>query len=389
MAESELDSVFENPSPNSIENLPLELQETILSFLLHSEVYQVIQCSRNMYQVAMNLYRNKFFNKEFHIMKLKKRKEGLHKLKEEYINKKFNFLKEYGEVRTRMVKTVPANIKLDPIVGEKVLEEVKVTHCESLDHRAVFSAHAGGFSNAVQCFNGEVIVTNDHEFDFGFYDVIKEGTNPIPNGTCVIQIAFGSNDIVYISPLDKNESCGEVYSIKKLLNNSLDEPVLIDLPEKAKYVCGSVIHQFAVTIDNKVYAWLPHEEDFKPFEIKGLFNDENEYDEDGKVIENEEENKEGDSEEKILKQLKKKVEDEEHLKNKEKESLENKNKNILKICSGNHFLLILYKSGELFSCSFNEERKLNIIARRIPDFIGKNIMDIEAGFTHWIAFEKY
>lgn len=103
---------------HSLEMLPCELQEMVLSYLPHPDVFNVIQCSHNMYDIGRDLYRNKFFDKGYHVMKLKK-KQGIRQLKEEYIRNRFNFIKEYGDVRTRVVKTVKANIKLDPIEGQK------------------------------------------------------------------------------------------------------------------------------------------------------------------------------------------------------------------------------------------------------------------------------
>lgn len=140
-----------------------------------------------MYDAGLNFYRDRFFQKNYHIMKLKKRKDGLNQLKEEYIKNCYNFVKEYGNVSTRMARFVSANIKLDPF-NPNILDGVQAKHCEVLDHQGLYTFHTGGFSNACLCFDGKVIVTNDHDLDFGFNDVKNDGVNFIPPQQCVIDI---------------------------------------------------------------------------------------------------------------------------------------------------------------------------------------------------------
>ena len=287
-------------------------------------------------------------------MKLKKRKEGLQQLKEEYIKNWYNFIKEYGDVRTRFVRTLPAKIKFDPFDMDW-LKDVKYKRIDSLNNKGVFSLHTGGFANAVQCFDGTAIVTMDHSLDFGFYDVQNENTNPVPKEHWVIQIEWAANDIIYIHSPNKNESCGQVYSIKKTGENGLSAPMLIPLPTQAKYVCGSLTHQFAVTIDNKLYAWMPHEE-WKPFLVKGLFYDDNKYDDQGNVILEDDKSKAKTEEDDLKKILSKPINEEEKKEEEKKAELLNKDKSIVKLAWGNTFILVLYKSGELFCSNFNEKK---------------------------------
>ena len=61
----------------NIQSLPWDVQEIVISYLPHHDIHKVIRCSKNMYDIGLNYYRNLFFNKEYHIMKLKKRKDGL------------------------------------------------------------------------------------------------------------------------------------------------------------------------------------------------------------------------------------------------------------------------------------------------------------------------
>lgn len=80
-------------------------------------------------------------------MKLKKRKEGLHQLKEDYIKNCYNFIKEYGNVRSRIVQIIKSNVKLDPF-EEDVLKGITSKRCDILDNKAVYTLHPGGFTNA-------------------------------------------------------------------------------------------------------------------------------------------------------------------------------------------------------------------------------------------------
>lgn len=366
-----------------IEELPCDLQELIISYLPDSDIYKVIRCCKNLYDIGLDYYRNLFFHNDYHIMKLAKRKEGLYKIKEDYAKSRHNFIKEYGNAKTRQVKIVPSNVKIDPF-AEDPLKDLHVLKVEALDHKAVHSLHSGGFANAALCCNGEAIVTTDHVLDFGFFDVLKDGTNPIPKEHCVLQIECASSDIVYIAAKNKNEHCGQVYTIKRRLDNTLCKPEEIELPAQAKYVSGALAHQFAVTVDNEVYAWLPHSEG-KPFKLKGLMDDDNEYDEEGKIIEKP---KTAKAEHTPEDELKKKLEHEKAEEEQKQAEIDRKNKSICKIVSGNTFTMILYSSGELFWCNFKEDTTCRIVCKRVKELAKKNIVDIEAGFTHCVALEK-
>ena len=302
-------------------------------------------------------------------MKLKKRKEGLKQLKEEYIKNWYNFIKEYGDVRSRFVRTIPSKVKWDPFDMDW-LKDIKYKRIDSLNNKGVFSLHTGGFANAVQWFDGTAIVTMDHELDFGFFDVQNENTNPVPKEHCVIQIEWAANDIIYIHASNKNESYGQVYSITKVGENGLSAPKLINLPSPVKHVSGSLTHQFAVTIDNELYAWMPHE-DWKPFLVKGLFYDENKYDEHGNVVTEDSKGKQKHEEESLQEVLAKPINHEE-IKEEEKQArLKNKEKVISKLACGNFFILVLYKTGELFFSNFNENNKISIVCKKLKELTGK------------------
>lgn len=370
--------------PTSLEGLAAELQQLIISYLPHSDIYKVIRCSKNMYDIGLNYYRDLFFQNNYHVMKLKKRNEGLHKLKEEYSRNRYNFIKEYGNVHSRFVRTITSNIKLDPFEKD-LLKDVKPKRCEALDHMAVYTLHPGGFSNAAQCFDGKAIVTKDHELAFGFYDVLKEKANPIPENHCVVQIECASNDVVYLVAENKNVSHGQVYTLARK-GDAYAEPRPIDLPAPAKLVAGAMDYQFAVTIENKVYAWVPQDEDSKPCLVKGLFYDTAQYDKNGNVVEQSTtQNEEKSEEEKIQEDLNRKISD---LESSTANNHIQEAKNIKKVVCGNTFALILYDSGELFYCGCKEERKQNLICERAKYLENKNIVDIEASFTHCVAFEK-
>jgi len=179
---------------------------------------------------------------------------------------------------------VTSNIKLDPVLQDSdILEGVKAKSCESLNHKSVYTLHEGGFTNTALCFNGTAIATMDHILDFGFQDVLQEGTNMIPADHCVIQIDCGANDFSYIVPENPNSNIGEVYTVARDFSedSKLKAPQKVDLPANAKLVASSVSHHFAVTVDHtveppveKIFAWLPHE-DYQIFEVKGLLNEKN------------------------------------------------------------------------------------------------------------------
>ena len=286
---------------------------------------------------------------------------------------------------SRMARFCSSNIELNPY-DDKWLEEVKVKHWQELDHRGVFSFNWGGFSNVVQCFDGTVVATNDHDLDFGFGDVLKDEVHIIPDYHKVIQVDCASNDIIYISPKNIHESYGEVYFLKKHDSNSLSSPQHVRLPELSKYVAASQTHMFAVTLTNKVYAWMPYVQDFEPFLVKGLLNDDVEYDEKGNVINNTETTKESTDD---LDQVINRPADYEETKHTETLQTEaSKKKWIKKMVCGNVFGLVLYETGELFYLKFNEESKDQIISRPARGLFNKNIVDIEASFVHCIALEK-
>lgn len=96
-------------------------------------------------------------------------------------------------------------MKLDPF-AEDPLKDLKASKVDTFDNKAVYSLHSGGFANAALCCNGEAIVTTDHVLDFGFFDVLKDGTNPISKEHCVLQIDCASSDIVYIAAKNKSEN---------------------------------------------------------------------------------------------------------------------------------------------------------------------------------------
>ena len=64
-----------------LEDLAWDLQEEILSFLPHSDVYKVIRCNRNMYDIGQNLYRNKFFPERISYNEAEKEKRRLATIK--------------------------------------------------------------------------------------------------------------------------------------------------------------------------------------------------------------------------------------------------------------------------------------------------------------------
>ena len=87
-------------------------------------------------------------------------------------------------------------------------------------------------------------------------------------------------------------------------------------------------------------------------------DDDNDYDEEGKVIEKP---KAAKTEHTPEDELKKKLEHEKAEEEQKQAEIDRKNKSVCKIVSGNTFAMILYSSGELFWCNFKEDTTSNIV----------------------------